>query len=421
VTDDQLPPSWGSDEPEAPTEEEIAEARRRDESTQAAFEERLERNRRRRARMLVAGGGVVLAGLLLGPAGRRWLGGDDDDDNGGNDTPTETVAEAPDTYRVTYEVSDASGVYQVVRTVNRPFAGTESRTVPDDDAIDHEIYTALGYDLSRARGEDWTGVVGVGTAIDETRFDATLRDALRVGLLTEDTNSPVGEIAGRSCTRYLTGAPLDEEPQLVEDAGDVRVQVCIDDETNLVLEERVEEDGSLVRHSVAQSVQVEPTLDAAALRQPTEPLSTTEGGGRLEIVRPDQRANIIEAWRMPTPGSYEFVNRFLYLEPTLGVLPAPVDATTLPLQTVDVFLRNRGGQSDMVLLFQGQDPDLPPPPPWAEEIESDTGNTIEIVGFALNEIRLESPEGVFARLVGTVPMSELRGLASTVERLGPLQ
>ncbi|MGH9139361.1 MAG: hypothetical protein ACRD0G_20310 [Acidimicrobiales bacterium] len=378
---------------------------------------RRRRRQRRNAVIVLLVGGVAVVGLVLGLTGAvGWF---DDDERNTTAVEREGERSVVDTYRVVYDVTEGRQTTTVEVVVNRPFAGLEEIRPTGGGATLGERFTAFGHDLAREPGESWSGTVGVpGPALGEPRFDATLRDVLRVGLLVEDPDTPGGEIAGRSCDRYLAGAPFDEPPEPYDARGERRVSLCLDDETGLVLEELVVEKGTEVRRTTARRIELDVDI-GNRLRPPTPPAPLNEGGGLMNEVRPDERASPLEAWRLPTPGSFRFIGRRAYVRPT----PPPAPPQQLA-QTVDVFLRDTDGQEETVLLFQGIDPELPEAPSWAEtaELDGDAGTVTEIVWPGFNEIRLESPDDeVVARLVGTVPMSELRGLARTVETLGPAQ
>lgn len=129
----------------------------------------------------------------------------------------------------------------------------------------------------------------------DTHLDVALPTALRAGLVQREG---AAEVAGRSCTKWLSREPLDSAAFTPATATD-RALSCVDD-SGRILSEHWTLRGSLTRVRTAVSVAVGPSLTGSALfaGRPPVPLASEASTGSVKAVPAERLA---EALGIPIP------------------------------------------------------------------------------------------------------------------------
>jgi len=327
-------------------------------------------------------------------------------DDGG--LPTEIGGEAPLAYSITYRVEAGDTVTTDVLTVQRPFRSrlTTHEGGSTGGRVLSERASALGV-LATSSGGPWGRlVVPPAVASADLRPDAALAAAIAAGLV-EDLGS--GEVGGRACHRYATATSV-ASGTLLEPTDHERAEVCID-AVGLVLSERWELDGSVVRTKRAVALSFDDVTD---LEVPDG--TELDGGGQLE--RLDDGAaspfpNSLAIGALP-PG-FDHVGRYAVVPPDLSAEPdAPSSAPKVATIT-DVWQRG----PDLLILDQGAS--LGPEPFPATEVDvpvrlatAGLDDAALVLDLRASEIRIHTEDGGFVRLSATLPPDELISIARSL-------
>lgn len=163
----------------------------------------------------------------------------------------------PGRYRIVYDIVENALERREVWTVQRPFeslvVGTRDDLIVSGSSTSRtDLYTYLS---------DRDGWFSIQPELHRAAFDqrplVAMATMIELGLAEAAGDA---EFAGRSCSVFVTGAPLSSAS--VSAPGSERTEACIDDR-GLLLHERWEIDGSVVSERTAVSVEIDPDIDPA--------------------------------------------------------------------------------------------------------------------------------------------------------------
>jgi hypothetical protein len=221
-----------------------------------------------------------------------------------SEKPSPLPAEQPvAAYRTVTEITELdSPVRTETRTVRRPF---ESRleSVRDGVMLLGSVSTRDGFwQYSAGDNPGWRKVRDGSQRADDPRPLPALRESLRRGLATFLGESTV---AGRPCWKVRTGAPLGAEMKRA--SAKEHADFCVD-RSGLLLSERWEADGKLVRTQVVREVDTTPVIDASTFRTEPElpaPGKDVPGVAVVSALPSGDRASL--PGRVRPPSGYRYV------------------------------------------------------------------------------------------------------------------
>lgn len=332
--------------------------------------------------------------------------------------PAVALQAAPSAYRVIYRVDAGVPVGATVRTetleVQRPFQSrlTTSSGKPPGHAVTEVQTSDLGQMEEATAGQDPSVLVPQpDLAASDLRLDVALPDLIRAGAVQVRERR---QIDGRLCQVYRTTSPpqgqtMDKLPSASGDA----VDTCVDAQ-GLVLEQLQWFHQRLLLRRRAVRVQLQPAFgphffDFTAA--PTVP--TYLGGGQVVQVDPAATQPGTTYYLDHPPAGFTFQGRYAVAPST------PPQATGVPdgnrrAGFLDVWVKG----ADTVFLDQGGL--LYGGTPFGS---TGLGTAVDLgplgpgqqaPGARLSEVYASLPGGRYVRLAGTLPVSELAGLARTL-------
>lgn len=327
---------------------------------------------------------------------------------GGDGLPSEVGSEAPLAYAITYRVEAGDTVTTEVLTVERPFRSrlTTHEGGSTQGRILSERSSDLGV-LATSSGGPWGRlVVPPAPASADLRPDVALAAAVTAGLV-DDLGA--GTVGGRACRRYRTATSV-AGGTLLEPLSGEHAEVCID-AVGLVLSERWELDGSVVRtkRAVALSFDDDPDLVVPAGDE-------LDGSGQVERVADDAPSPFPDRFAIGAlPAGFELVGRYAVVPPDLTARPDE-PATAPEVATItDVWRRG----ADLLILDQGASvgPDPFPATQAGTPVRlADPGldDATLVLDLRANEVRIRTEDGGFVRVSATLPPDELVAVARSL-------
>lgn len=374
---------------------------------------------RRRLRIFAFG----IAGFFVALALFNWWSGREElragsQSLGESEEPLE-IAGIPEAYRAVFRVEDRATAEMNVTTekvwVRRPFESrieTWSGPPPGDERLSVR-QSEFGILANRGRNAEPINLAAPPSlASGDLRIDAVLEEGLADDTLVLRERR---EVFGRECQVYRAGGPVFAgDIQRYDPDASTYADVCVD-RHGLVIEEVWMSDGRQIRRRAAVELEIEPTFDASDL---TIDVEAEEGPfrGTVQRITDDLPEGV---WALPdAPAGFEKLGDYGVVLPE-GALPqtSPLLPTVAPSSTSQVYIRG----PDLVVV--DQDPSL------ARVIQTEGRETrsVELEGLSegelifdarMSEVRGQDEEGSIVRVFGTLPPSELVGLAESLERLG---
>jgi len=251
-------------------------------------------------------------------------------------------------------------------------------------------------------------------AAGDLRVDAAVGDAVKRDVVVRRERR---EVYGRPCQVYRAGDTiLAGDIQRYKNDPKNYADFCID-RNGLVIEEMWYSKGALLRRRVARMVKIAPRISSSVFEAKVKETPGIDPG---EIERVDRTSvGRHPLWALPkTPKG--FTNRGRYgVRISSAAVPqsSQLFPVSGPASTTDVYTRGAD------LLLVDQDPSL------ASYVRSDSRpkekvklgrlrNGVLIVDARMSEVRGETEDGSFVRVLGTLPPSELLKIARGLRPLG---
>lgn len=356
----------------------------------------------RRTAFLLA---VLLGGFVLLPVANtmasRSSGPDRADQDGDDPTPA---------YRVTYEVTEASGRFERQLTVDRPFrARIVDRPADGEEGETVEQRFSLGLHSTRVGEGDWEATATTPRVPPgDTRLLAAARSDEE-----HEWVVPFGdaEVLGRRCTYYRVGAdPFDPEPLDVDVDATSYTEVCIAPGGIMLAWREVRD-----RRTVSVGAATELNTGAGFsedlfLVPPDTPLRLpAAGGGAFIEVDEDTKLERPMLVFSSTPEDWSTIARRVTLSPgdATGQDPDRIQG-----RLVDVIING----PDAVWIVQGpavpsDGTDSPP----GREIDTPVGSATLVPSLGGVQLHFEAPDGQVTRLYSTRPLGELDDVLEQLE------
>ncbi len=297
-------------------------------------------------------------------------------------------------YAVTYRVIDGGHTTTQRLLVNRPFASRVEigRT---------ERITALGR-LATRSASPWTVLeIAPAGAGSDLRVDIALVEAQRRGLVVRRGRRTV---AGRRCQLYRTGGAIaGGSLSRARPTPRAYSEFCVA-RGSIVLEQQDVQDGATTRLLRATDLAVGAAVRDVPGVPAGEGIDVSSGGGRSQPTDPHPRPPFERFFVFAqTPPGFEYVGRYAVVPPGLAGDTSLVS---------DVYRRG----ADLLIVDQGASRSGRPPFDHARPTAPIHVAPIDAAELVLdlraNEIRAALPDGGFVRVIGTLEVAELRGLAS---------
>jgi hypothetical protein len=314
-------------------------------------------------------------------------------------------------YHVAYEVTDESSDQPVVSNeeiwVRRPFEGRKFSHNGDTGIEITSVVNRFLY--GSISSSDLVPLTAV-TQLNPPTGD--LRVAHALDALVDKGRLEVGgtrEVLGRSCVVIRSKSPLSggiAQPP----ADDESTDACLD-EHGIVLSERWQLNGKVLRDAIATKVEIDVDLDDALFVVGGDPLPIGQGGSIVsEVTRNSRPWN--DYWETDAePNGYRFVGRFVFLRTDPSAAGSSLTGT-VPLQVMADLYRKG---ADWIVIEQGAASALPLP----DGVQVDVGDMgrglfAADVGANILAVRIDALKNLYIR--GPVPEGDLLAFA---KRLRP--
>lgn len=340
------------------------------------------------------------------------------------DGPLE-FASPPTAYRVVYLVHDWAGGTLVestdVLTVERPYRGRLEVRGAEDESARSVTTTDFGrVSLHGADAEALLLDTPPALAVADLRLDAVLEGAADEGLVERREHREVSDL---TCQVVRTREPLAAGTLGAEPPSSTDYSESCIAANGLVLEEIWVTEGRLLRRRLAIELDTDPVVEADAFGAFGRHLEPREGGGSVRPVDPTTSPAGGVFWDgLTVPQGFGLRGRYAVVPPQRSevgedaVLENPVTTTSKNRigavadvweRGIDILILEQGGSADGSKVFE-----LEAGRPVFEVAGLGTGQVIH--DGRVSELRFPLESGRYLRLLGTLPIDQLKNAASSL-------